>query len=296
MKRVAIFAHFDAENEIKPYVAHHLEKLRETCTRVVFASTAQLEDRQLDGLCPPEDRIIMSENSGWDFGMWKQAMSKIGFADADQLVLTNSSVFGPIFPLEPVFAKMEEDPCDFWGMTDNFEWRWHLQSYFIVFKPQVFNSEAFRLFWNSVLPYRSKEPVVMSYELGLTSFLVDSGFRPGAFLPTEAWTTWSDRRRMDLARRWNPTLFHPMPLISRGMPYVKVSLLRDNLGEVRLDPVFRAMADAGYDLDLVKFDRPAPQRDRALKARARRLWTRVAEYSEGSSQLPVCRPPLAASR
>jgi lipopolysaccharide biosynthesis protein len=294
MNRVAIFAHFDAENEIKPYVAFYLERLRELCTRVVFATTARLVDGQLDGLCPKADRIIMPENCGWDFGMWKHALSQIDVGDADELVLTNSSVFGPIHPLAPIFARMEDEPCDFWGMTDNFEWRWHVQSYFVVFKRQVFTSEAVRLFWNSVLPYRSKEPVVMSYELGLTSFLVDSGFQPGAFLPTEMWTTWAERRRMDLSRRWNPTLFHPMRLLSRGMPFVKCALLRDNLGDLRLDPVYRAMADGGYDLDLVKFDRPAPPRDRAIRARARRLWTRVAEYSEGSSHLPVAKSLVAS--
>jgi lipopolysaccharide biosynthesis protein len=286
MNRLAIFAHFDAENEVKPYVAYYLDRLRELCTRVVFVSTSRLGDRALEGLWPRVDHVISCENTGWDFGMWKQATEQMNLAGADELVLTNSSVFGPIFPLAPIFERMADEPCDFWGMTDNFEWRWHLQSYFLVFRRAVIESEAFRLFWSSVLPYRNKGAVVMSYELGLTQFLVDSGFRPGAFLPTESWTSWGDRRRMDLWRRWNPTLFHPARLLSHGMPFVKVGLLRDNLGEVRLDPVYRAMAQAGYDLEFVKFDRPAPPRDRKLRARARRLWSRMAEYSEGSSALP----------
>jgi lipopolysaccharide biosynthesis protein len=289
MNRLAIFAHFDAENEVKPYVSHYLDRLRELCTRVVFVSTSQLGERQLEALWPRVDQVMLCENTGWDFGMWKHAIDHVDRSGVDELLLTNSSVFGPVFPLAPIFERMAAKPCDFWGMTDNFEWHWHVQSYFLVLRRAVIDSGAFQLFWNSVLPYRNKDAVVMSYELGLTQFLLDSGFRAGAFLPTEAWTTWADRRRMDLLRRWNPTLFHPMRLLEHGMPFVKVGLLRDNLGEVRLDPVYRAMADSGYDLDLVKFDRAAPPRDKKLRARARRLWSRVAEYSEGSSLLAAGR-------
>jgi lipopolysaccharide biosynthesis protein len=244
-----------------------------------------LPAEQLDKLVPTVDRTFACENCGWDFGMWKHALHNLDLSGVDELVLTNSSVFGPIFPLAPICEQMTNAPCDFWGMTDNFERVWHLQSYFLVFKRNVIHSEAFRLFWSSVLPYRSKIPVVLSYEVGLTSFLIDSGFHPGAFLPTEAWTSWAERRGMDLTRRWNTTLFHPMQLIEHGMPFVKVMLLRDNVGGVRLGPVYRAMAGAGYDLDQVEFDRPAEPLDRKLRARARRLWSMVAEYSEGSSKL-----------
>lgn len=285
MNRLAIFAHFDAQNEVKSYVTYHLERLRDICSRVAFVSTSPLPSSELDKLRPIVDRTFLSENCGWDFGMWKHALGNLDLSDVDELLLTNSSVFGPIFPLGPICQRMTHAPCDFWGMTDNFEREWHVQSYFLVFKRKVIDSEAFRLFWTSVLPYRNKTAVILSYEVGLTSFLVDSGFRPGAFLPTEAWTSWAQRRGMDLTRRWNATLFHPLALLERGMPFIKVMLLRDNVGDVRLGPVYRAMARAGYDLARVKFDRPGFEPERGARARARRLWSMVAEYSEGSSKL-----------
>jgi rhamnosyltransferase len=291
MNRVAIFAHFDRQNEVKPYVQFYLERLREVCSRVVFVSTARLPPSGIERLRPYADQILLRENVGWDFGMWKHALEHTDLSGSEELVLTNSSLFGPVYPLGPIFEQMSAKPCDFWGMTDNFEIRWHLQSYFLVFKRNVTHSDSFRLFWNSVLPYRNKSAIVSSYELGLTSFLVDSGFQPGAFLPTEAWSSWLWRRRMDLERRWNPTLFYPEKLLSFGMPFVKVMLLRDNVGDVRLDPVYEGMSRAGYDMSLVAFDRAPTERDRKLRARARRLWSRVAEYSEGSSQLVELNPP-----
>jgi len=46
---------------------------------------------------------------------------------------------------------------------------------------------------------------------------------------------------MDLTRRHNPTLFYPEKLLARGMPFVKATLLRENVGGARLDTIYRAM-------------------------------------------------------
>jgi rhamnosyltransferase len=286
-KRLALFAHFDAENQVKRYVAEYLARLKSVCHRIVFVSTSRLPERELATVRPHVESILLKDNTGYDFGMWQHALERTDLGESDEIVLTNSSVFGPIYPLGPIFGRMADVPCDFWGMTDNFEFRWHLQSYFLVFRREVARSEAFRSFFWSVLPYRSKGPVVLGYEVGLTTFLVDSGFRPGAFAPVESWASWTERRRMDLGRTWNPTLFHPKKLLSLGVPFVKAMLLRDNVGNVPLGPVYEAMEAAGYDLGLIELDRRPMKRDLGWRARARRIWTRIAVQSDSSSALAL---------
>jgi len=285
MNRVVLFAHYDGHDEVKAYVVYYLEQLRKDCTRIVFVSTARLRDSELDKIRPYAGQILMKDNAGYDFGMWRHAIDRTDFRDVDELVLTNSSIFGPVFPLGPIFGRMEDDPSDFWAMTDNFEYRWHLQSYFLVLRRPVLNSRAFQEFFASVLPYRDKGPVVLSYEVGLTSYLVENGFSAGAFAPIESWASWAMRRRMDLERRWNPTLFCPAKLLSLGMPFVKMMLLRDNVGDVDLGAVYQMMAEAGYDLDLIEFDRTPRLPAKDLRARVRRLWHRLAVDSEGTSAL-----------
>jgi lipopolysaccharide biosynthesis protein len=287
--RLALFAHFDAEDQVKRYVTEYLAHLGSVCDRTVFVSTSRLSEGELDKVRPHVESVLLKDNTGYDFGMWQHALERTDLRGVDELVLTNSSMLGPIHPLGPVFRRMAEDPCDFWGMTDNFEYRWHLQSYFLVFKRQVLESEAFREFFWSVLPYKSKGPVVLGYEVGLTSFLVDSGFRPGAFLPVESWATWLELRRMDLERRWNPTLFYPTKLLSLGMPFVKLMLLRDNPGNVPLDPVYRAMAAAGYDLGLIELDRAPKPPELGWRGRMRRIWSRIAVVSDKTSALSLPR-------
>jgi rhamnosyltransferase len=284
---VALFAHFDAEDQVKRYVTEYLARLKDVCDRIVFVSTSKLPEREVEKLRPFVELVLLKDNTGFDFGMWQHGLERTDLAGVDEIVLTNSSVFGPIYPLGPIFGRMSDDPCDFWGMTDNFELRWHLQSYFLVFKRNVVHSEAFRTFFWSVLPYRSKGPVVYGYEIGLTAFLVDSGFRPGAFAPVESWASWAQRKRMDLERTWNPTLFHPAKLLSLGVPFVKLMLLRDNVGGVPLEPVYRAMEAAGYDLDLIELDRAPRPREPGWRGAARRLWSRIAVESDATSPLTL---------
>lgn len=261
MRRLALFAHFDAQNQLKRYIVYFLEQLRRECEDIYFVSTSQLSDAELNKIRPFCSRILLKDNRGMDFGMWQRALSDVDLSAYDQLVLSNSSVFGPICPLGPVFKRMDESTCDFWGVTDNVEIAWHLQSYFLVFKRLVLISPAFAAFWGSVLPYRNKEQVIRSYEVGLSTYLQEAGFKAEALVPVNL--VLSRSVAAQFARKmWsqNPTSHQPLRLIEAGCPFIKVELFRDNIGQVPLEPVRRAMASRGYDITLIEFDRPPRQR------------------------------------
>jgi lipopolysaccharide biosynthesis protein len=255
MKRIGVFAHYDGQDEVKAYVVILLRALREVCPELVFVSTARLPATELAKVAPFCSRAFVRENLGYDFGMWQEGLSSEDLESADEVVLTNSSVFGPLYPLAPIFERMARHECDFWGMTDSFEVRWHLQSYFLVFKRQALGSPAFSQFIGSVLPYRDKAQVIRSYEIGLTQFLREHGLKPGAFVPMASWVTSPRQRSRLCAKRRNATLYFPLQLLAAGMPFVKVQLLRDNPAGVPLQPVLRAMQQSGYDTALVRFDR-----------------------------------------
>jgi lipopolysaccharide biosynthesis protein len=266
MKRLAIFAHYDGDVEIKPYVVTFLRSLREICDEIVFVSTTALSEVELEKVRQFCERTQLRANAGYDFGMWQHALSALDLSNVDELVLTNSSVFGPVYPLAPIFEQMAERDCDFWGMTDSFEIRWHLQSYFLVLKRQALSAPAFAQFFSGVLPYRDKEQVIRSYELGLTQFLREHGLKPDAFVPMASWLESPLRRARVCAKRRNATLYYPLQLLRAGMPLVKMQLLRDNPARVSLTRVQQTMAAAGYDTSQVRFDRrPAGPKSLAAK-------------------------------
>ena len=134
---------------------------------------------------------------------------------------------------------------------------WHIQSYFLVFRRRVLDSEAFAAFWRSVLPYTDKDQVIRSYEVGLSEFLVEAGMRGRAYVPVETlFPPWPLSLAFKNKGR-SATTFHPMRLLERRMPFVKGDTLRDNPGRVRVEPIHAAMEAAGYDISMVEFDRPS---------------------------------------
>jgi lipopolysaccharide biosynthesis protein len=255
MRRLVVFAHYDAQGEVKPYVVHYLRALREHCDRLAFVSTAELGNGQtgLDGLC---DEVVVRDNVGFDFAMWQHVIARTAIDELDELVLTNSSIFGPLRPLGPAFAAMARDSCDFWGITDNYEFKWHLQSYFLVFKKTALASEAFERFWGAILPYRDKWQTILSYELGLTQFLTEAGLVGRALVACDSLFPDGPIGYLFRHRRRNPTCFHPVRTLRHGSPFVKVELLRDNPASVRLVPVYREIARTDYPTRLISFDRP----------------------------------------
>jgi lipopolysaccharide biosynthesis protein len=259
VKRLALYAHYDARGQVKAYVVHHLRALREVCDAVWFISSASLPEVELEKARAVCERVRTRENIGFDFSAWKESIAQIDVGDWDELVLTNSSVFGPLWPLSASVVAMDSIRCDLWSMTDCVEGAWHLQSYFLVFRRKALESEAFRRFWDSVRPLADKQEVIDTYETNLAHFLQESGLQTRALVP------WATLPKGPLVWRifrpgWrNSTLLQPLALLERGMPYVKVELLRDNPMRARLRPVYGAIARSGYDLGMIEIDpRPVP--------------------------------------
>ncbi len=277
-KRLAIYAHYDAEAEVKRFTTHYLAELNEHCSRVDFVSTAPLSETELSKVAPYCEQALTKDNSGFDFGMWKHVLDDIDFDEWDELLLTNSSVFGPLRPLAPMFEKMSGDDCDFWGVSDNFEGEWHIQSYFLVFKRAVLSSDAFKQFWADVQSHDDKLQVIRSYEIGLSRRLAEAGFHGRAYVPVD---TLFSNGPMALVDRFvrnkerSPLCFHPLRTLRKGVPFVKAELLRDNPAEVWLPPVRRELRRSDYDLSLIEFDRPTVKRTLRERWHVRRAhWKR----------------------
>lgn len=285
MRRVAIFAHYDPQSSIKRYILHHLKALREVCDEIHFVSTSQLGETELAKLTGLVDSQRVCENSGYDFKMWADVIRSLDLRSWDELVLTNSSVFGPVTPLSQAFKRMESVACDFWGMTDSLEIEYHIQSFFLVMRKSMLASGVVEQFFTSVLPYRHKQQVIRSYELGLTHFFLDQGF-----VPAVAASVLDRSLRLGAI---NPCLRASIPLMELGVPFVKVELLRDNPFALRLAPIRARMASFGYPMDLVEIDRRP--RERYLVELWNRIDLQLRRWGlRGRSVIPL-RPAVGAA-
>ena len=167
-------------------------------------------------------------------------MSLMGKAEEiDELILLNSSVIGPIFPLDEAFNRMAPSSCDFWGMTESFESNYHLQSYFLCFRKKMIYSELFKRYWTDMAPLAGRQEVINRYELKLTGYFREHGFESGSLIKS------MDIRLLCLKnlslifkKKKNPTLYYADQLLQLRMPFVKIQLLRDNPFNLQLDKIY----------------------------------------------------------
>ena len=122
---------------------------------------------------------IVGKHGEYDFGSYKRgfqwANKNLNLANYEELIFCNDSCYGPIYPFENTFDSMSHKNLDFWGITENsvgfvlnqkreFESGYikHIQSYFIVFKSQIFLANYFIEFIESIQKENLKNLVTLT--------------------------------------------------------------------------------------------------------------------------------------
>src|SRR5262252_2925017 len=183
--RIAAFVHFVRQGIVHDFVLHYLAEIARAGFTTVFVSNApRLDPESLDRISPLYGAILLRANVGMDFGAYKDGIGELPRLDRlEALLLANDSVYGPFHDLGDVIGRMNPAEADVWGITDSWERRFHLQSYFLVFGRRALSHEAFRQFWSGVRYVQSKSWVIGHYEVGLTRHLVRNGLRCRALFP-----------------------------------------------------------------------------------------------------------------
>lgn len=240
------------------YILHHVEALAQIGLDIFFVSNSPLsgESRaKLSRLCCS---IRERENRGYDFGAWRDELASIDLSEYDGLLLTNSSIIGPLHPLEPILREMNGRDCDFWGLTLNRLFEPHLQSFFLYFNRKVLASEAWCTFWQNVEYFDDKRDVILNYELKLLSHLKAAQFKGDSYISPNPWWTYfiaSPRPTSPKTRIYydDPTIMRAIQIIRSGFPYVKASLF---WGEAEgVGPTFdevRNAVETDYDWNLIR--------------------------------------------
>ena len=276
MNRALVFAHYDKDNLVAPYVLVYLKALQSVASTIIFVSTSTLSDETKETLHPYCKEIVLRDNEGYDFMSYKLGLSYIDYSQYDEVILCNDSVYGPFYPLNDTFSTMQTKHVDMWGMTDNYELSYHLQSYFLVFRQTVLQSDAFKTFWDTVHMLSNKEQVIEAYEIGLSRHLLQNGFQLDAYSKVEVslkekillqlhtLTLEKIKRKLTSLIRpthtpstvgqVNPTLtLWKALIVDAKMPFIKRELLRDNPKGVNIDDVYKTIQSiSGYDVSLIE--------------------------------------------
>lgn len=271
--RALVYAHFDRHGIIDPHVLYALTCYRQYFEAIIFVSTADLNAEQQRRAAVLVDRVIVRENVGYDFLSWRTGFEAIPqHGIYDEIVFANDSCYGPMSDLALFWTRAAALRADLWGASLNRQIRPHVQSFFMVFGRALIRSGFIRTFWHSVEPIPDKLQLILRYEVGLSERVEEAGFsidalvdfpaggldsRPRVIADTVSLTdparSAAGLYSIGAERFPNPMQNYCIEALRRGLPFVKVELIRDNYARANLAGLFAAMTKPRwYDVALVR--------------------------------------------
>ena len=258
--KVCVFVHWDGAGDVREHVMHQIRSFAAAGLSVVFVTNSGfLRPAALELLKTLCAGVLVRRNVGYDFGAWREGFERLALprVETTLVAMANDSVYGPVQPMREVIDAIDFNKADVWGLTESWQSRYHLQSYFIAFSPRVVASPAWTTFWAGVRPTWAKHWLVRLYEIGLTQALLKAGFSCRAVWPYQALIRdidpdllidWREggpnladpviqvrqrharRLRAAVAERvaLNPTSDLWRQLLHAKFPFLKRELLRDN--------------------------------------------------------------------
>lgn len=189
LKRLAIFFFFDKDGIADDYVDYFLNQLRPFLQELCIVVNGKLDTKSHNKLSKIADKILYKENEGLDAYAYKYAIEYYGYkklASFDEVLCTNFTFFGPFWPMNTMFEKMENIKCDWWSLykcsmkKPYVEWE-HLPSFFIVYKKSLLNTSDFKEYWDTLPKINTYNDSVMFHEQRQTPYFDKRGFKNATY-------------------------------------------------------------------------------------------------------------------
>lgn len=247
---VALFVTHAPAGRLKPHILPYIQQLSGAGLSVLLVAITDRPLELLDEEVAAAAGVIVRENAGYDFGAWAHAFQLCpALFGAGLLVMTNDSVIptADVDIFRAMMTRVRECPADIVALTSSHEYGWHVQSYFLGFKPKALSSWTFQHFIRDLRRIDDKDEVIRTYEVPFAAKMQAGGLTVQA-LYAGSYSA-------------NPTFFSWRELIEKGFPFIKLLMLRDKfadvtdqveiLNEVRQQWPF-VLKKAGFDVDLVR--------------------------------------------
>lgn len=142
---------------------------------VVNYDTSNEVIEYLDKWC---DKLTLRKNIGRDFGGYKDEITSIDLKKIDRLILINDSVFYFNRNLDSLFSDLLDRDHEWVCLYENFELRYHAQSFLLAFGSNIIHSELFKKYWENYKSYTSRRFSIEKGEKELTVVCKKTGHYP----------------------------------------------------------------------------------------------------------------------
>ena len=239
-RTLVLFAHFDLQGIVDPYVVHYLEALHRLGATIVFVSgSPSLTPESVAPIRPLCAGIYTRRTLSLDFGSWHLAwciLRERGWSldQFDRLIVANDSVYGPLFPLEEMLSSFHD--ADMYGAIESIQQSPHLQSFFLAWDLNERTRPFLNDFWNDFEYVVDKLLLIRRYEVGISRRARRAGLSIKPFLSVDTIRATygispahQRSRTMSRKRPVNTTIYFWHGLIEHlRFPFLKASLPRHN--------------------------------------------------------------------
>ncbi len=190
-RNIAIFASYDNDGNIYPYVVHYIKKLKEIVDDIIFVSDCFYDTEEIMKISDYLTHCIIGRHGLYDFGSYKLGAEYIynnyEQSEIKDVILANDSCFAPINSFKDMYNKMESTEY-VWGNTINsYGYRLvngeyikssnlhHIQSYFVCFPSKIYFTDMMKNFFASIEKKINKHDIIIQYEIGMSKLLISNG-------------------------------------------------------------------------------------------------------------------------
>lgn len=197
MKRLAIYFFFDKDGKGREYNFYYVKELKKISNYVLIVVNGSLNEYSKHRFNELANDVLIRENTGFDVWAYKEALEHLGWENIykfDEIILSNFTCYGPIYPFSEMFSKMEQRTCDFWGaakhpeqknylLPDNVGWiHEHIMSYFIVVRKNMMCHASFKEYWDNLPEIKTKTESTAFHETVFTRHFEKLGFISDSFV------------------------------------------------------------------------------------------------------------------
>ena len=200
-KRYAVYVFYDRDGIVDEYNEVFLNDLKKNLSKLLVICNGEINEEGLQKFNNIADEVIVRPNEGFDITAYKIGIEHYGYDELsqyDEIMVLNSTSFGPLYPFAEMFDSMAERDLDFWGITQFHEVPFdpfgtikygyipkHIQSYFMVFRKSLFMTDDFKNYWKNLPQIHTYEEAVGFHETVFTKDFADKGYKWDVYANTD---------------------------------------------------------------------------------------------------------------
>ncbi len=201
LKRLAVYYFYDADGIADDYVLYCLSELKKDINNLLVICYGKLSIPSRQKLQLIADYVIVSSDVNYNILAYKEAFKFFGslkLAEYDEIILLDYTFFGPLYPFEEMFNKMDRLTLDFWGIATGHYIPYdpygtikygyvpkHLQDNFIVLRKSLLQSVEFGKYWESIPEIYSDQQSKAYYGVVFTKEFEDKGFTWDSYINSD---------------------------------------------------------------------------------------------------------------